>query len=66
MLTAVTVGVAVVLWVFGENFGGVFSGTGTDPNTGPLLALLALSYWRRGPEPTPASEVGRHLVMEAA
>jgi len=66
VLTAVTVGVAVVLWVFGENFGGVFSGTGTDPNTGPLLALLALSYWRRGPEPTPAPEVGHDLVMETA
>lgn len=65
-LTAVAVAVAIVLWVFGENFGAIFSGTATDPNTGPLLALLALSYWRRGPEPTPAPEVGRDLVMEAA
>jgi hypothetical protein len=33
-----------VLWVTGQGFlGGVFSGTGTDPNTGPLLILLALA-----------------------
>jgi hypothetical protein len=65
-LTAVAVAVAVVIWVFGQNFGEVFSGTATDPNTGPLLALLALAYWRRGPAPTPAPEVDRDLVMETA
>jgi hypothetical protein len=36
---------AAAVWVFGEAFGGVFLGMGTDPNTGPLLALLALAYW---------------------
>ena len=41
--------VAVVIWVLGQNFGEVFSGSATDPNTGPLLALLALAYWRRRP-----------------
>jgi len=38
-------GVAVVIWVVGEGFGGVFSGTATDPNSGPLLVLLAAAYW---------------------
>jgi hypothetical protein len=37
--------VAVVLWVFGEAFGAIMTGGGTDPNSGPLLILLALSYW---------------------
>jgi len=41
------VAVAALIWVAGENFGGVFTGSGTDPNSGPLLALLAAAYWPR-------------------
>ena len=41
------VGVGVVLslcfWLFGQNLGAIFSGLGTDPNTGPLLVLLGLA-----------------------
>ncbi len=37
--------VAAVIWVFGEALGGILTGGGTDPNSGPLLILLALSYW---------------------
>jgi hypothetical protein len=37
--------VAAVIWVVGEALGTVFTGGGTDPNSGPLLALLALAYW---------------------
>jgi hypothetical protein len=37
--------VAAVIWVVGEAFGTIFTGGGTDPNSGPLLALLALAYW---------------------
>jgi hypothetical protein len=36
---------ALDYWVFGEAFGGVFTGLGTDPNTGPLLVLLALALY---------------------
>jgi hypothetical protein len=36
---------AAALWVLAENLGGIFTGTGTDPNTGPLLILLAAAYW---------------------
>jgi hypothetical protein len=36
---------AALVWVFGEGFGMPFMGMGTDPDTGPLLALLALAYW---------------------
>ncbi|MBO0816386.1 MAG: hypothetical protein J2P30_14745 [Actinobacteria bacterium] len=42
------VAVAALIWVAGENFGGVFTGSGTDPNSGPLLALLAAAYWPLG------------------
>jgi len=37
--------VAAIIWVVGEAFGVILSGGGTDPNSGPLLALLALTYW---------------------
>ncbi len=34
--------VAVCFWVFGQNLGEIFTGQATDPNTGPLLMLLAV------------------------
>jgi hypothetical protein len=37
--------VALVIWVFGEALGAILAGGGTDPNSGPLLALLPLAYW---------------------
>jgi hypothetical protein len=37
--------VAAVIWVVGEAFGTILAGGATDPNSGPLLALLALTYW---------------------
>ena len=40
--------VALAIWVFGEAFGGVLTGGGTDPNSGLLFALLALAYWPTG------------------
>ena len=40
--------VALVIWAAGENFGGIFTGQGTDPNTGPLLILIAAAFWPPG------------------
>ena len=40
--------VALMIWVFGEAFGTIMTGGGTDPNSGPLLVLLALCYWPLG------------------
>jgi hypothetical protein len=45
--------VSVVLWVAGQDLGGVLAGGATDVDSGPLLALLALAYWpsvRGGPD----------------
>ncbi len=36
---------ALVVWVISENFGMVLAGGATDPNSGPVLVLLALAYW---------------------
>jgi hypothetical protein len=37
--------VALVIWVVGEGFGMILAGGATDPNSGLLLVLLALTYW---------------------
>lgn len=37
---------SLVFWT-AEGFGGILTGQGTDPNTGPLLLLLAACYWPR-------------------
>ena len=34
---------ATFFWVSGQGLGGVFTGSGTDPNSGPLIVLLALA-----------------------
>jgi hypothetical protein len=47
--------VAALIWVFAEALGGILAGGGTDVNSGPLLALLALAYWPlRGAAAAPA------------
>jgi hypothetical protein len=43
--------VLLVMWYWGQAFGGIFSGMGTDPGSPPLLLLLAIPafvVWRRG------------------
>jgi hypothetical protein len=50
--------VAAFIWVFGEAFGQILTGGGTDPNSAPLLALLALAYW-------PSATAGGPPVMAA-
>ena len=59
----VTVVAAVVtgllIWIPGQAFGGILAGGMTDPNSGPLLVLIALAYWvpkrvpNRPPEQAP-------------
>lgn len=41
--------VAVLIWIVGENIGEIATGQATDPNTGPLLILLAAAYWPLAP-----------------
>jgi hypothetical protein len=51
---ALALATAIALFYFfvGEGVGGVLTGSGTDPNTGPLLIMLAISLYplhRSGP-----------------
>jgi hypothetical protein len=50
---------AAFIWVFGEAFGQILTGGATDPNSAPLLALLALAYW-------PSATAGGPPVMAAS
>ena len=36
---------ATLIWVFAQGLGMPFQGMGTDPDGGPLLAVIALAYW---------------------
>jgi len=38
---------SLLFWVTTQNFGGLFTGSGTDPNSGPLIALIALALYRK-------------------
>jgi hypothetical protein len=38
------IAVAAALWL-AQGLGGILAGSATDPDTGPLLALLALAFW---------------------
>jgi len=43
---------AAALWL-AQGMGELFTGMATDPESGPLLALLALSFWPAGPMAVP-------------
>ena len=53
VVLAVTV--AAFIWL-AQGLGGIFTGSGTDPNSGPLLALLAVAFWP-GPAPWRSGQV---------
>ncbi len=36
-------------WVIGQDLGGILTGSGTDPNSGPLFVLLAVALWQGVP-----------------
>jgi hypothetical protein len=38
---------ALAIWVIGEDLGMLFTGRATDPNTDPLIALMAVAVMRR-------------------
>jgi hypothetical protein len=44
VIAAATLG--IVFWI-AQGLGGIFTGHGTDPNSGPLLILLAVCYLPR-------------------
>lgn len=61
---ALAVAVAAFIWVV-QGFGGIFTGKGTDPNTGPLLALVALTFWPLRPASPRAESAAASLNSPA-
>jgi hypothetical protein len=57
--------VAAVIWVVGQDFGGIFTGRGTDPGSAPLLVLLAAAYWPDRAASAPAGVAGRGVAGNA-
>jgi hypothetical protein len=57
---------ALAFWVVGENFGALFTNGATDVNSGPLLMLLSVSYWRWSPRPDPGIAAEPALSLERA
>jgi hypothetical protein len=64
------IALSALIWVVGQRFGDVFSGSGTDLNTGPLLILLAVAFWPRrltdAPAPDQSSDPSLSLGVSAA
>jgi hypothetical protein len=50
--------VALAIWVIPEGLGMILAGGATDPNSGPLLVLLALAYWPSRTETAPVTATG--------
>jgi hypothetical protein len=41
--------VAIAFWFLGQNVGMLYSGMATDPNTGPLIVVMAMVLARTTP-----------------
>ena len=41
----VAIVLATAIWIVAQDFGNIATGKATDPNSGPLLVLMALCYW---------------------
>jgi hypothetical protein len=52
---------ATVFWILGQNIGQLYSGQATDPNTGPLIVLMALALdGTTARPPVPLSDCRSH------
>lgn len=58
--------IGLTFWVVGENFGALFTNGATDVNSGPLLIVLAVSYWRLAPRRGPVVTTEPALRPEGA
>jgi hypothetical protein len=54
--------VATTFWVLGQNIGQLYSGQATDPNTGPLIVLMALALLGSTPSTRLFTRKGRNTV----
>jgi hypothetical protein len=63
---AIAAALGLLFWI-AEGLGGIFTGQGTDPNTGPLLILLAACFWPRSrPTDLPRTASARRDAKQSA
>jgi hypothetical protein len=55
----------LLYWIIGQGFGGIFTGEGTDPNSGPLFILLALVLYALVPYESRSGARGEQAVHAA-
>jgi len=55
---------ATVYWAFGQQFGGLLTGSATDIAAGPAVILLALTLWPRSTRPLDRLRIGRVIQIE--
>ena len=58
-MLAIGVLLTAAFWVLGQAMGGILAGVGTDPSTGPVVALLALCLWGNGGHRSAPSPAGQ-------
>lgn len=63
---ALAIVLALAIWIVGEDLGQIATGTGTDPNTGLPLALLAVCYWPRSWTTTARTTAARTTAARTA
>jgi hypothetical protein len=56
---ALGLGLTVAIWVLGQDLGALYTGQATDPNSGPLFALMAIALLA-GSREAAAEDRGRH------
>jgi hypothetical protein len=44
---------SIAIWVTGQDLGQLYSGQATDPNSAPLIALMAIVLFARSKKPAP-------------
>ncbi len=49
------IAISLLIWLVAQDLGELFTGGATDPNSGPLLVLIALAYWPSSPAPSAPS-----------
>ncbi len=59
MTLVLAITVFALIWVAVQDLGGILAGGATDPNSGPLIILLALIYWPLATGRTASRDVQR-------
>ena len=57
------ISVFAVIWVAVQNFGGILAGGATDPNSGLLVMVLALTYWPLTASQTPSVDTPSNATL---